>query len=30
MDENPKRLDGLIRYDTKYALAGFDYLTFVE
>lgn len=30
MDENPKRSDGLIRYDTKYALAGFDYLTFVE
>lgn len=29
-DENPKRSDGLIRYDTKYALAGFDYLTFVE
>lgn len=30
MDENPKRSDGLIRYDTKYTLAGFDYLTFVE
>ena len=29
-DENPYRSYGLIRYDTKHALAGFDYLTFVD
>ena len=29
-DESPYRSYGLIRYDTKHALAGFDYLTFVD
>ena len=30
MDKEPRHMDGLVRYDTAYALAGFKYLTFKE
>lgn len=30
MDKEPRRMGGLVRYDTAYALAGFKYLTFKE
>lgn len=28
MDKEPRHMGGLVRYDTAYALAGFEYLTF--
>lgn len=30
MDGNPQHANGLVRYETRHALAGFDYLTFKE